>query len=73
MKYIKYLIFTSNLILVLGSYGEIIKKVDNENWKFERIKIGNKTNLNNSIKWEIIDRNDYYLDNPIQWEFVPEN
>ena len=73
MKYFKFLFLLINLIIVLGFYAETKEKVEKENELFESNKRGKTNHLISSIKWEIIDRNDYYLDNPIQWEFVPEN
>ena len=73
MKYFKFLFLLINLIIVLGFYAETKEKVKKENELFESNKRGKTNHLISSIKWEIIDRNDYYLNNPIQWEFVPEN
>ena len=73
MKYFKFLFLLSNLIIFLGFYAETKEKVEKENELFESNKLGKTNHLISSIKWEIIDRKDYYLDNPIQWEFVPEN
>ena len=63
MKYFKFLFLLSNLIIVLGFYAETKEKVEKENELFESNKLGKTNHLISSIKWEIIDRNNYYLDN----------
>ena len=73
MKYFKYLFLISNLILVFGFYAETKEKVEKENELFENNNSGKTNNLISSIEWEIIDSKDYYLNDTIQWEFVPEN
>ena len=73
MKYFKYLFLISNLILFLALYAETKEKVEKENELFENNKISKTNNLTSSIEWEIIDSKDYYHDNTIKWEFVPEN
>jgi len=73
MKYLKNLFLISNLILVLGLYAETKEKGEKKKELFESNKSGKTNHLISSIKWEIINGNDYYLNNPIQWEFVPEN
>ncbi len=68
MKYLKYLFLISNLILILGAYGEIIKKIDNKNKKWEKIDSLSESNLNNTIQWEILNKNqNNKIDNLREW------
>ena len=73
MKRLKYFVLISNLIFVLESSSEIIKKVNNKNAIWERIENTNKKNLGTKVRWEILDINNKSIDNLRERKFVPEN
>ena len=73
MKILKYFFIISNIILILESYSETIKK-ENKNLRWEKIENTNVNNINNTIEWKILDKNYHSnIDDRKQWKVIPNN
>ncbi len=66
MKFLKYLLLTSNLFLIFGAYSENIKDIRDKSLKWHTFE-------KDKIKWEIVPENEKSDENLIKWEIVPEN
>ena len=73
MKFLKYLLISSNLFLIIGAYSENIKDIRNKSLKWQTYEKDYESSLQDYIQLEIVPENEKIQENLIKWEIVPEN
>ena len=72
MKFLKYLLLASNLVLVLETYGENINEIKNKPSKWQTFEKDYERSLNDYIKWEIVPEDKKSQKDFIKWEIYQE-